>query len=408
MFNLLFAGIFAVFPLLCLFIAVIGLIRDPANWRRYGAFFVYFIFIAAYSYEPTGTPDLVRHFEYIEQCAHLTFSQTIRNYNSFMPIESFMYWSCAKLQMPHLLPGLAALCIYSVLFYITGTTAEYYHKVSKIKYIILLQLLMLPFISIISNTFNILSFALVSYSVYRDVVERKRNVLTYAIYVIACLTHVAGLVLVLLRILISPAKKHKILVVLGLFLVSTIINYSFQNLSKINLGFFGAILRLLISRVYWYLNDPLQSEYSIRIAKSLAQRIDRYTMCSLAILFMVRLYQIHDEDEKRNNFATFIFMVCSLTLAMFPATTPQYWRSAACTMIMVAAIVLPNIHERYRIQVIANRAFFWLLPVYMVMGLALQIWNSRYIIDYGQVASGVICTNIYSILYRFVVNFFSI
>lgn len=404
--ELIGGAIIMVIPQVAFVYGVLGMIYSTYSWRKYIPFILYFVFILSYVYEPIGSPDLVRYFAIIEECGKQDFIEVINYCSNGLFIENFLFWIFGKYEQGHLLVAISTTTVYSVAMYITCDTCEEYDNHKYTCLIILFQMMLIPYVSVVNNLLNIWAFSLEVLAVYLELVKKKKIIFLIPLYIIPCFLHDAAIILLLLRLLIFLAQKVKLFTLVIVLVAPTVINIAFLNVYRIGNTGIGIVVKTLIKKSYWYFNDPLTSEYSRRIASSNADKLNRAIMILLAIVCIFLIYHLGDKLTKaRVDFNTFVFLLCVLTIALLPVNTPQYWRSSVAIVITIASLVCPCfdcIFTKFKIkQIIMISA-----PFFMIFGMFIQIWNSRYIVNYIQLFSESMITNLYTIICHLVIHIF--
>ena len=107
--------------------------------------------------------------------------------------------------------------------------------------------MVIPFYHAYSNVRNVSAFALLAVAVYRDMVKKKRTVITYLLYIIPCFIHMSGIVIVLFRAEIPIIRKFPYLGITSTLVIPTVIIKSYSVLQRIQFpGYVGQIVNRAI------------------------------------------------------------------------------------------------------------------------------------------------------------------
>ena len=395
--------LFLLTPLVWVY-SVAGLSLSPSHWRKYIPYYIIAIAIVAYSYNPVGAPDLVRYFEMLDKSSNMTLAQVNEYFHDGLVIKNSIFWFFGHLGDNHLLPAFSVGVVYGVATYITCDLAENYEVTKWIPVILLYQFMVLPLISITNNIRNIFAFSLIILATYLDSVKKKRNIWVLALYILPCFVHTSGVILIFFRVLAIVAKKIKIPALCAGIFLSTIINWLYVNIRIFaGTGGVNTIIRSLITKGYWYINDKETTAWARTVAASGTSQAIRFVMMTVMLIFIVLIYYNAKKQYEKSScstFSTFMYLVCIIALACNAITTPQYWRFAAACNIMSAAVFIPILKNWKKSQKYI-RIIVMLLTVCMVMLFALYVRSSSYNTNFGDLLGNVFLNNIYVITYRF-------
>ena len=382
---------------LCLFYSAIGLITAPQKWKKYIPFLIYSLFVIAYSYNPIGTPDLVRYIDLVQSIENTSLPEAIKILGDGLFVEDFYFWFIAQLEDYNLLGAIPITITYAIAIYILCDISADYKAEKYIPYLMALLFALLPFINILSNLRNITAFAVIVYASYEDLIKKKRNAFIIALYILPCFFHRTAVLILALRLVVYVANWLKPILIALVAVAPIAIDLLFFRISLIPSTFLQSLIRM----IYWYFHDDLKSEYSRAVSRSGADLFNRMIFIGLAIVFIIIILRISKKYVKHeyNLYNTFVFSIAIVTIACYPVVTPQYWRFAAAFIIAGwASVLIPALINRTRDTLL--RVICYLLPVFSALGLFMQIWNTRYIVDYGDFFSNIILNNVYVVLYH--------
>ena len=356
--------------------------------------------LLAYAYTPLGTPDLVRYFEIIDRCKGLSLLEVIRMLNDGLWVENIIYWLVAAVNMPHLLPFFAAITVYGSMGYIAIDAAERFDS-NRILIIYLFQIMAVPFIGTISNVRNISAFALIILAVYRDMVQKKRDIVTILLYILPCFWHSMGFFLVLTRLIcllsgVIFVILAGILIFTPQFITLLYTNNIFHNAP----GTIGRMLNLFVQQAYGYMNDRGQnSTWTRSVMNSGSFRLQRIAFFAIAIIiiyFSIKHYR-QTETEYDRKYDLFAIFIAGITLACNVTETTVYWRFGTATII-ASGPILNSIFINNKYSSIIDKIISFLLLVCAFVLMLLNIRISRINIDYGEYFSTAFITSIYSVI----------
>lgn len=429
MIILLYLILFLSAPMALCF-SVVGLTVNPSNWRRYLPGYIYFFFIGAYVYMPIATSnnDLPRYLEKIAQSGEMTIPQVIKYFDDGLFAENLFFWLIGRLGIPHFAPAFTTAVIYLIASYITCDTAERYHSVSSIKYVLLIQTMMLPYASIINNIRNVFAFSLIILAAYLDLVKGKRNGFVLLLYGIGCLMHLSAIVFIVMRLICNRFQKFFWIVMLIPFFFSSAILFIYEHRSSFSFGgVVGNGIQKMINKMYVYLTDA-DSKYAILARNSISHRVNRLIMMIGVLLLGILIYYYITEIQKKNkqmnirvsgkqyNFAKllgiqsesadiymFIGLIAVMTLSCNAFAIPNYWRFAAAFYVASGVIFVPCIKNYnalpfiYKLVLIASVCISG-------PGLFIQIWRAHSSVDFITWGRNIVFQNIYTILWDLLIK----
>lgn len=379
-----------------------GFIVFPSGWRKYFPFYIITISVLAYSYNPVGSPDLVRYFAMLDDCRSLSFKETINYFHDGLICNNFMFWFFGHLGDNNLLTCFSVTVVYSIATFITCDLAELNNETKSIPAVLLYQLLTLPFISIANNIRNVLAFSIIVFAAYQEIVKKRRNLYILLLYLIPCFLHTSAVILVVFRLLIIViTPKNRTLALSIIFILPMLINLLYSNIGIVTgMSSIARVIRSAIIKGYWYLNDKDTTEWARSVAQSGTSRATRFLLMVLVSMMIILIYnntRKQLELYECRNFNSYLLMISIMTLACNIFTTPHYWRFAAACNIMSSTALIPALKEKKRKRGPTNIALT-VLFCGMFISFMLYIRSSRYNTNYIDLFSGFLINNIYVVI----------
>lgn len=328
------------FSPLAIMMAWIGLYKDPKHASRYAWLYIYGIFIVSYCFVPDHTLDVSRYWEQIDLLRGFTLSEVIAFLKDGLLIENFIFWCFSKVDIPHLLPALSTTIVYGVSIYIIVDVCKRYKGYNALFYAVLFQTLLFPYLSIEANVRNICTFAIGTFAAYRELVQKKRDLITLAGYILPFFMHKTGIIIFIVRLLVIVFKKAVVPAVSIVVLLPSIITLAYNNVNIITIpGSIGIVLRKLIVSSNNYLIGG--SDYAERLAQGHAYII-KYSTMAVIIVQAILLYRYYKEhlDDDLLELAVFTFLLTMVSLATSVFDTPAYWRFAMAGNISFGAFLI--------------------------------------------------------------------
>ncbi len=394
---------FGIIVPLALIVAVLGIWKNPSRWRLFFPMLVYVLFVGAYCYIPgtNSNVDLVRYFPEIELYGEMSLSEAFSYADDVLYARDFLFWLCGHLHATHLVPAITTAAVYGVAGYISCDSAERCDAKCYIGGILLFQLMMLPYISIINNIRNVSGFSLIILAAYLDIVKQKKTIWVWLCYLCGATMHLSCFVLLVFRILSRLSKKLFEAVLLLPLVFSSLIYLLYDYSSAIAFG--GAIgnsIQTVIRKLYKYLTNT-NTTYAIKAQTSQIFILNRVTMMFGVILALILIYygirnrkKLFGEDLR---FHAFLGMIASMTLASNVFAVPNYWRFAAAFYVAAGCLFVPLMKHRRQLTFpirLTLDASLLLGP----LGLFVQYWQAR-TYGYGQWAIRIVLTDYLTIAY---------
>ncbi|KAF0522878.1 EpsG family protein [Pediococcus pentosaceus] len=178
---------------------------------KIGAFFIMLVYLAflGYHFTPTAYSDLSRYYSlYLFPASNSTLSGYLfvqAGSDSFFLVQRLFFYVIAKFNNMQMLPMFTSLLIYGLGFFTlnkANSNLEQF-EVSKNNnaQLIFIFIAILPFAMVINNVRNIIAFGILAVGLSRDLISKKRDLLTALIYLVAVSMHIAALAIILVRII---------------------------------------------------------------------------------------------------------------------------------------------------------------------------------------------------------------
>lgn len=318
-------------------------------------------------------PDLVRYLAIIRNMEGMNLRQVIERDSDLLYTRDFLFFLVSKTKDEYILPFIVAVIVYSIVFYVLVDIIDYYElckqKNGKL-FAVLICLssvgIVSPF-SIIGNVRCVTAFVVIFFAVYRDMFQKKRNMLTVLLYVLPAWLHTAAIILLILRIVIVflSWKKRKIskLMLLVIALFPTIVNLSYSLGTYLG----NSLLKSMINKAYFYLNwtDGGFADVVMTYASVWLERLFGVPYVLLMICFAFKLASEQNTDisikvMKMKEVLQFYYFVAIMALGCLWIKTGGFWRFEAiitlfCPLVLVPIIVKQN-YEKNNVSILVQFA----------------------------------------------------
>ena len=363
--------------------SIFGLWVNPSKWKFYLLLLVYSIFVVSYCYVPMegSNSDLMRYLPEVEQYGKLTLQEAFHYHNETLYFRDILFWLFGHLGMPRLAPAFTTATVYGIAGYLTCDVAEQYHRREYIGFILLIQSMMLPFVSIICNVRNIFGLSLIVLAAYLDIIKKNHKPYVWVLYLCGILMHLSCFVLVIFRLLSRFAKSLFEVVLIIPLVFSSIIIILYQYREKFRIGgALGDTIQTIIRKLYNYLTNT-DAAYSIVSTTHRSFILNRWIMTTGMVLCIVLIYytiRINKKVYKGNlQFNAFAGCIASLTLANNVFSMPNYWRFAAVFYVLFGVIYIPIYSKKNKMPILIQLDMYICILIAPI-GLLLQFWDTRH------------------------------
>lgn len=320
---------------------------DDKNWFKYMWLLVIMIFIVAYVYMPTldRGSDFYSYFDQIQNCRNHSF-QEVNDYYTFnwkdnLILRNFIFWITGNFLNPHILFAISVAIVYGIGFYIIENYSKNQNFLSNSWIVIFLQFMELPFFGILTNVRNVFAFSIIIFATYRDVIQHKRNITTFILYILPIFYHSSALILVLIRLIIPIIKRIKYLILILIFFLPGIINLLYSKITSL-----PVFLAPLINKSYNYLNNDIATEWGNIVATSGFFIVQKGLMMTFAILAIILIYlTLNNTVNLNQDFFYFNLCIWILTIGCTVFSVPHYWRFYCAGIISFSPVLSLQIKE---------------------------------------------------------------
>lgn len=332
-----------------------GIYKDYSKWNIYIICIALSIAAIAYCYYPKGDPDLVRYVAYIESLRNAPLSYAM-NYgvkgegNTY--VFSFFCWIAAQMDDPHIIPAISAFFVYYIGLYITCKIGfDYEIKTNDIIIYILFILITANMYSVINNIRNVFAFSVVSFAIFRDCYLKKRNWVTWVLYIFPLFVHHAAILIIGLRLLMNVVGRIKMIAFLSMILIKPIINFLYAITVRISShNVFVNLADNFILKAYLYYNDT-SSPWGLFVKNSKSFKFERIIDIFFAVIICLMIFIIDNSSSEQllskiikgsrlKQIIYLPFMLALLTISCATMLTPEYWRFFTVTLMFSAIPVL--------------------------------------------------------------------
>lgn len=255
-----------------------------------------------------------------------------------------------------LLPYIVGFVTYGVVFYILFDMVDRNKEFLNNKEVALMTLIAIGIVlptTAIGNVRNVTAYMLVSFATYRDMMQKKRNILTLFLYIVPIYLHSAAIFLLVIRILQVVIKRLGMWSLSIAIFLPTLINLAFAHINVMP----GHLLQTGIQKAYYYLNWT-DGGWATVIQNSTSDKISRlYGAFFLLFVLALIIWSVKKRDGFRvidQPMVSYVFFVAVCALGCLYITTGAFWRFEAVVVMLCPIYLVPifKMHTRdIRLQI---------------------------------------------------------
>ena len=294
-----------------MFIMVFNIYRSkPGKLKKNLVIYLILLVVLAFIYVPAPTADLHRYIVSAKEYASLTFSEILQLLsNTRVPAQVLYFYLLGKTGLDGMVAAVSAFIFYSCSFSILYKASKKFNLSNKSVAISLLFLMQTgSFINAISIIRTSVSFAIIAYCCYTELIENKSLVKHIPLYLFASLMHPAALALILFRLFIMLLKKEK---------------NSYKKLLNYIVVFL--LIAFIIANGDFYV-EYIFEKAQYYMSGSVYSYIWEYLICIIFLLFSAFVTFVTRKMFKNNleikNYTNFLILIqCALIAVSFEYST---------------------------------------------------------------------------------------
>mgnify|MGYP002856506743 CR=1 FL=1 len=298
--------------------------------------------------------DLTRYFLQIQELHGLSLSKIFALDTDKLYVKDILFYFVEKTGNVHLLPFIVGFIIYSIVFYILFDTIERSKRKFRISETFMLAIIAISILSpytIISNTRCVLAYVLITFALYRFIVQKKRNLLTLSLYILPIWLHSSSIIVILIGfvcLFINSFSKISLILALSL---STLIDLAHSNVSKFNIAIIGPILTNAINKAYYYLHWT-EGGWATEVENSVSSNLNRFVGSIFLILIIILIFKyckknknIEEKKMKKktyfeSKFINYLYFIAIFALGCLSIKTGAFWRFESIVLLFSPVILI--------------------------------------------------------------------
>lgn len=309
-----------------------------------------------YSMVPSGETDLTRYFDQINDFSASSIFTIFSWDDKNLYLRDILFYYVYHTGDAHILPYIVSFFIYSIVFYVlfdrvTRSTMKF--TVSDVAKIAIISVGIISPYSIIGNIRCVFAFTLISYAVYRDLVQKKRNFFTYILYVIPVGLHISAIVILIFRCLQTIAMYMGRGIIFFAAAIPALIMIAYSYIDFLSSFVFGSIFSNAITLSYVYLTDLGELNHVDEIWEIIGKYYGIVFLLSIVII----LYMARFVSDVRNNIredpfnspmVAYIYLVLVGALGCLYIVAGAFWRFESIVVLFSVIILIPLLELKSR------------------------------------------------------------
>ena len=284
----------------------------------------------------------------------------------------------------HLVPFVVGFSVYAIAFYVLFDQIRRIDRPIAYWKIVLLGVVMVYVVGIflvINNTRNVFAFVLITFAVYREIVQKKWNFFTILLYILPLGLHTAALVLLFVRFIAVPVRRMRWLFLSFVFLMPLFVEFVYTYVGILGaLGGLGEFIARLLIKAYIYLNWT-EGGFASQVVQTNAYHVQRYYGAFILCIFLLLMF-VNRRSEcfvrvKNSIMTVYLYIVIVMALASLGIVTGAFWRFEALVLLFCPVFLLPCLAE-------INRPTRYILTLWIPALFPLILYTIKY--EYNAVA----------------------
>ncbi len=306
----------------------------------------------------TEKDDLLRYYDIIQNFGNVEFGQIIKDDIDMLYTRDLLFYIVNKTGKMNILPFIVGIITYSIVFYVLMDMIKNSKRKFKTSEIVMLGITsvgMVSAYSIIGNVRCVLSYVLISFAVYRELVQKKKNLITLFLYIVPLGLHTSAIIIIIIRILSLLLKYLKKWAIIISLCLPQIINFAHTYLRNIGLGSVGRLITNTIDKAYYYLYWN-EGGWATAIQNSISNKVTKISGSIFLILIIITINVIRNkQDEKEKKLIdmpmiNYLYFVSLFAFGCLTIKTGAFWRfySVVALFSPVVLIQAYNIDEKFK------------------------------------------------------------
>lgn len=375
-----------IYPFMAIPFLLIGISWDKKNIKKYSFAFALFFAMFGYVLYPKDIVDLTRYFKQVQLLYTSSFVEILKMDGDFLYVRDILFKLVAMTNDVHILPFIVGLFEYWMVFYVLFDAVERNRNHIDNLELFFLILIIIGVVSpdhIIGNTRCVFAYTIVSFAYYKLMVQGKRNIIIFSLFIVAACIHGASIALIFVAVISTLMKKIRKSYIILSALVPTAITilYDFSNIFLKQLSFFKPIV-LMINRAYRYLNWNESSWDAVYGGKfDFLNRI--YGTFFIVMLFLLCIFDYGKNCNSRrtnSNVVKYLNLVGFLAIGSLSFVLGVFWRFEAI-VVLFSPVIFLNIECKHNMWQDVIKKIIYLSAIGMTILSFIHQNSNYYLLD---------------------------
>ncbi len=311
--------------------------KNITKAKYYSVCLAFFYSIVGYCFkDPKTDPDLVRYIQMLGQYRGKTLVESFNlAYDNLFSLDIWFH-ILSKFDNDQLLPASYMFVFYLVVFYVLSDY-RIRKNISNNHFILYLLFTILSInLGCILNTFRSnIAFVLFFLALYREMIQHKKNLFTFLLYIFSFFLHFAVITLIALRLALL-IKNRKLLIT-----TSAMIIFVPRVLEAVGSKTLGLVTdNIAFNQLVYFINRAnmyfrwTEGGWAETVSKSGYYKVERIYYLIIMLFFIyvcIQQYRTKRKSESFNlsmlkNYQVYGIMYIAVTLVSFFITAPEYNR----------------------------------------------------------------------------------
>lgn len=309
--------------------------------------------IAALGYSMGEWGDLERYHQQLLWMGILDLPTVFQFDEDNLYVADTLLYFVSQTGNMQVLNYIIGLIDYGIVFYVLldriNRSPESF-TVGQVLKLVVIIIGIVPFFNIIANVRCVTAYIIILFAAYRDLVQKKRNVLTYLLYVLPIGLHVSAIIILLLRFIQIAAKRFGRSIILVAIFMPALIDFFYEYSSIFSGNLIGDFVANAISRAYAYLywtDTGFAAEVQDNVTDKLTRIYGTFFIGYLTLLLIFakkKSIQILHRDIFLEPMIAYIYVMGACTLGCLYIVTGAFWRFEAA-VVLFSPIILISLLE---------------------------------------------------------------
>lgn len=313
--------------------------------------------IASLGYSMGEWGDLERYHQQLMVMETVDFSTIIQFDFEYLYVADALLYFVSQTENMQILNYLIGFIVYGLVFYVLFDLlkrSSIDFSIGTIIKMIVIIIGIVPFFNIIANVRCITAYIIILFAAYRDLIQDKKNILTYLLYVIPIGLHVSAIIVLLLRFIQIIAKKlGRGIIVIAVF-IPLLIDFLYQYSGMLEGNLIGSLLSNAIGKAYTYLYWT-DGGFATEIQDNLTNKLTRIygvffigTIVFSLLIAKSKSIQVLHHDIFEEPMIAYLYVLSACTLGCLYIVTGAFWRFEAAIVLFSPVVLIPLLELKDR------------------------------------------------------------